>query len=174
MRNVADLSRRLWSRHRIPLLVRVVDSGASNSISATTASSSSPSTSTVIDALRAIIAEHQVRTLYWNDEYEVDERKRDARVRTSVEKGEMAPCNGVQSFEDQCVVRPGLLRSKAAGNPYTYDCGCVYYVCCTFLSSSGALHRSPFQRLYAVQEVMVRIRLHASDRVSHRVRRAHH
>lgn len=52
--------------------------------------------------------------IYWNIEYEVDERARDEKLMPALEKAGVS----VHEYHDQCVVKPTTLHS-GTGNPYT-------------------------------------------------------
>ena len=104
LRNLQNLSDRLWARYRIPLLIR-------------TASTKDK----VLEELDALVKQHHVSALYLNAEYEVNEGRRDKRVIDHYEKTKSTTATTkIHRFDDQCVVLPGLLRSKnGEGNVYT-------------------------------------------------------
>lgn len=68
----------------------------------------------VEDDLLALAQEHHCSALFFNEEYEVNERARDAKVAAAFAKAGIA----VRSFHDQVVVPPGELRTKE-DKPYT-------------------------------------------------------
>lgn len=57
-----------------------------------------------------------VQSVFWNAEYEVDESKRDNQVADHITNQLGIPCC---VFHDQCIVRPGVLRTKSTGQPFT-------------------------------------------------------
>jgi deoxyribodipyrimidine photo-lyase len=96
LRNLRWLSQHLWKEYRIPLVVQ-------------TASTKEQ----VHEQLAALMDRFQVTGLYFNAEYEVNESRRDKRVKERFQ-------DKTHMFDDQCVVLPGLLRSKnGEGNVYT-------------------------------------------------------
>ena len=66
------------------------------------------------DDLLALSQEHDCLALFFNEEYEVNERARDAKVAARFVKAGLT----VRSFHDQVVVPPGELSTKQ-GKPYT-------------------------------------------------------
>lgn len=64
--------------------------------------------------LLALAKEHHCNALFFNEEYEVNERARDARVATAFAKAG----HSVRTFHDQTVVPPGELLTKE-DKPYT-------------------------------------------------------
>lgn len=64
--------------------------------------------------LLALAKEHNCSALFFNEEYEVNERARDAKVAAAFARAGIV----VRSFHDQTVVPPGELRTKE-GKPYT-------------------------------------------------------
>lgn len=65
--------------------------------------------------VEAVCEELQVKDLFYNLEYEVDESRRDLQVTEMVEMRKIK----VHTFHDQCIVVPGMLRSKSADKTYT-------------------------------------------------------
>lgn len=62
-------------------------------------------------ALLKLARKHRCDALYFNSEYEVNERRRDEAVRTLFEEADIP----VSYYGDQTVVEPGELRTKAGG-----------------------------------------------------------
>jgi deoxyribodipyrimidine photo-lyase len=98
LRNLDLLSMTLWDRHRIPLLVKT-SSTASN----------------VISDLKRLCSKYTISDVFANQEFEVDESCRDNKLST------MLPAENVKFHlhQDQCVVKPGELKSKSSNSVYT-------------------------------------------------------
>ncbi|KAJ3152991.1 hypothetical protein HDU86_005447 [Geranomyces michiganensis] len=96
LRNLACLKNSLASLN-IRLIVRNVERNGLDSAE------------TVAEVARAVDA----RKVYWNQEYEVDERKRDKKTETILKAAGVE----VTRFHDQCVMDPGTVLTKE-GKPY--------------------------------------------------------
>lgn len=100
MRALKSLSSDLWRTHKIPLMIQ---------------HSAKPRSEAAM--LKSFVQKHAIEAVYFNNEYEVDETRRDMQVR--VEMGELkVECH---AYDDQCVVQPGRLKSKSSDTVY-----CVY------------------------------------------------
>ncbi|KAG0252008.1 hypothetical protein BG011_007266 [Mortierella polycephala] len=97
MRNLTELKREL-EKLRIPLIVK----------------EATPKKD-VIGLMESTVKELEISHVFWNAEYMVDEKKRDRAVRKALKK---LPGVYVEEHEDQCVVPPGEMKTKA-GNPFT-------------------------------------------------------
>lgn len=96
LRNLAELSKTLEKRN-IPLLVRTVKD-----------------VDTIPKTLLDLAREHHCTGLFFNSQYEINERRRDAAVvKTFAEAG-----LETHEFSDQLVIAPGTLRT-GEGKPYT-------------------------------------------------------
>jgi deoxyribodipyrimidine photo-lyase len=100
LRNLACLSTTLWSRHQIPLIVKEASTAAQ-----------------VHEIVHQFCEAHEIRSLFWNNEYEVNESRRDKRLRESLSAAKKSV--KVFTYDDQVVVPPGELRAKSSGNVYT-------------------------------------------------------
>jgi deoxyribodipyrimidine photo-lyase len=100
LRNLQCLSATLWKNLRIPLLIRH-------------ASTAKHVHQVVVD----VVQQYGISDIYWNAEYEVNERRRDEAVKKLLTNDQRSL--HVHQFDDQCVVLPGLLRSKSSNSAYT-------------------------------------------------------
>ncbi|KAJ3125953.1 hypothetical protein HK098_008033 [Nowakowskiella sp. JEL0407] len=96
LRNLIDLKSSL-SKLNIPLMVFT-----------------STSAKNVDEIIEKVVADFSIQHVYWNIEYEVDEAKRDARIKKKLEKLGVT----VKEHHDQCVVKPDMLSTKQ-GKPYS-------------------------------------------------------
>ncbi|KAI9277712.1 DNA photolyase, FAD-binding/Cryptochrome [Umbelopsis sp. AD052] len=98
LRNLATLSETLWKSHRIPLIVK-----------------NSPSAADVIKEMHQLCSAYSVSDLFANQEYEIDESRRDAKLLKSLPNDHVE----FHLLQDQCVVPPGVLKSKSSNSTYT-------------------------------------------------------
>lgn len=99
LRNLKTLSDKLWTDFKVPLIIESIEKPRE------------------VDAvLLRLVSTYGVKKLYFSNEYEVHETKRDLRIEEQLQTRE----RGVLVFrsDDQVVVPPGLLKS-ASGNPYS-------------------------------------------------------
>ncbi|KAI3629380.1 hypothetical protein MIR68_012585 [Amoeboaphelidium protococcarum] len=92
LRNLKILSQSLYTSFNIPLLVRIAETKSG-----------------VFDHLQSLVSKLDIGHLFFNNQYEIDEHRRDAKAEN------MLSSAGVQvsRFDDQIVVPPGVLRSKS-------------------------------------------------------------
>ena len=98
IRNLKTLSTSLWDKYGIPLLIDSVEK-----------SSEMPST------LLKFCETHSVSDLHFNDEYEVNESRRDQRIADLLSVNSI----NVHKYQDQVIVPPNTLRSKSSNTVYT-------------------------------------------------------
>jgi deoxyribodipyrimidine photo-lyase len=98
LRNLATLSETLWNSHRIPLLVKTSSSAAD-----------------VMKDMHQLCRAYSVSDLFANQEYEIDESRRDAKLAKSLPNDHVE----FHLLQDQCVVPPGVLKSKSSNSTYT-------------------------------------------------------
>lgn len=91
LNNLASLSGELQQSHRIPLLIRTVDYF-----------------SDCATLLLQLCIEHKIDAVYFNEQYEHDERHRDARVKKLLSEHQIL----VKTTHDQCVLAPGEVLSQ--------------------------------------------------------------
>ncbi|MFI4914976.1 MAG: deoxyribodipyrimidine photo-lyase [Phycisphaerales bacterium JB060] len=95
-RNLIDLSKSLEGRN---VALKIIERDTFDGVEA--------------DLLK-LANEHDCTALFFNEEYEVNERARDARVAAAFAKAGLS----IRSFHDQCVIPPGELRTQE-DKPYT-------------------------------------------------------
>jgi deoxyribodipyrimidine photo-lyase len=57
--------------------------------------------------IKKLCVEHQIDALFFNKQYEVDEKKRDKNIHRTLNK-----TLTIKSYDDQCVLAPGLVKSQ--------------------------------------------------------------
>jgi deoxyribodipyrimidine photo-lyase len=95
LRSLADLSAKLWSKYRIPLMIKTADSP-----------------SHVIDIIATIA--NNITHVFFNNQYEVDESRRDRKVQTMLETMSVK----VSRFDSDVIIKPETLVSKSSGRTY--------------------------------------------------------
>ncbi|KAG2186154.1 hypothetical protein INT43_002592, partial [Umbelopsis isabellina] len=98
LRNLRELSTALWDRYRIPLLVKTSSSAAN-----------------VISDFKQLCKTYKVSDAFANQEFEVDETRRDNKLSTVLSDENI----NFHLLQDQCVVKPGELKSKSSNSVYT-------------------------------------------------------
>lgn len=98
LRNLKEISTTLWDKHRIPLLVKTSSSAAN-----------------VISDFKQLCITHNVSDVFANQEFEVDETRRDNKLSTVLSDENI----NFHLLQDQCVVKPGELKSKSSNSVYT-------------------------------------------------------
>lgn len=98
LRNLKILSSKLWDSFRVPLLVK-----------------NASSADNVHEIFSDIVTKNNVKHVFFNNQYEVDEAARDDKVEKLLLKNKV----DVYRYHDQVIVPPGTLRAKSSGNVYT-------------------------------------------------------
>ena len=93
LRNVRELRQQLEALN-IPLLIRTTDTWAQ-----------------VPQTLLHLCRQHSIEAVHWNDEYGVNEQRRDAGVRDTLEDAGI----GVTTYLDQLLFKPGTILTRSGG-----------------------------------------------------------
>jgi deoxyribodipyrimidine photo-lyase len=91
LRSLADLSASLWTKHKIPMLVKTAESASG-----------------VFDIMRETCTKLDVKKVYFNNQYELDESRRDNKMQKLL----VASGVSVSRFDSDVVVKPSSLVSK--------------------------------------------------------------
>ncbi|MFS0828756.1 deoxyribodipyrimidine photo-lyase [Pseudomonas phoenicis] len=93
LRNLRELRKQLDDLH-IPLLIRTCDTWAE-----------------VPKAVLHLCQQHKIEAVHWNDEYGVNEQRRDDAVRETLQ----AQSVGAHSYLDQLLFKPGSILTRSGG-----------------------------------------------------------
>jgi deoxyribodipyrimidine photo-lyase len=98
LRNLDLLSSKLWSQHRIPLVVKIAESRPA-----------------VLKIMLETCIRLSIQHVFFHNQYEVDETRRDIKVQDLLEGMGVK----VSRFDSTVVVNPATLVPKSSGKPYS-------------------------------------------------------